>query len=86
MLYIDDDQAGPFAQALHAAGRRFQMAHAGDSLYLVAYGVLGGDCFQLSARAHRDGMDTLLVVEIGPDPEKSILTALEKWWVERKAT
>jgi adenosyl cobinamide kinase/adenosyl cobinamide phosphate guanylyltransferase len=82
MLHIDDARAGQHQWAFDSAALRFWRPHQGESLYVSSAG-MWPDGFHVRVRNHRNQRHSLLVVQIGSDPEQAILMALEKWWADR---
>jgi hypothetical protein len=85
VLYINDASAGQHTQALHKAAYRFWRMHlgAGESLYIVVADARPHG-FRITVRTQHDRQETPLLIDLGADPEETILAALEEWWTERQ--
>jgi hypothetical protein len=83
VLYVDDSRAGEHQQAFNNAANRFWHMHRGENFFMWFNGV-GAEGLRMSVRADGEAWPEQLMVQITDDPEGSILTALDGWWLGRQ--
>jgi hypothetical protein len=80
LLYIDDARAGQHRQAFRSAAKRFWEMHQNESFFLASRG-MEPQGFRVIVREYAQAKASPLVIQIADDPERSILTALDTWWL-----